>query len=135
MEFTIAILKPDVYVHRKRVVGTILQLGFGIKRALDVQLTNEQVRVFYSEHVDKDYFPRLLAHMTSGRSLVLKLECKTQSIVDYWRKCIGPTNPVIARQDNDHCLRAIYGTNLPMNAFHGSDSIESAICEAAVFNI
>ncbi len=135
MDFTIAVIKPDAYVYKKEILMSVVARGFTVMGAKDVAFTPELVRAFYSDHIDKDYFPGLLAHMCSGRSLVLKLQTRLpgKSVVN-WRVAMGFTNPVIAKQDGDS-LRAKYGTDLPRNAFHGSDSWESAICEAAVFGL
>lgn len=134
MDFTFAVIKPDAYAYRKKILMYVRR-DFTVLGAKDIVFTPELVRAFYSDHVDKDYFPGLLAHMCSGRSLALKLRSGLPcgSVLD-WRQVMGPTNPAVAKQDGDS-LRARYGTDLPRNAFHGSDSWESAICEAAVFGM
>ena len=134
--YTIAVIKPDAYAKRKEILMKIGQNNMVVVHALDVEFTPVQVRSFYPEHVNKDYFGPHLGHMCSGRSLVLKLKCRkhAKNPIVTWRHIMGPTNPDVARQDGDS-LRAHYGLDLPRNAFHGSDSWESAICEAAVFGV
>jgi nucleoside diphosphate kinase len=131
---TIALIKPDAWEHRKEILMKIIQ-NFVVVQAKDVEFTPKLVRAFYSEHVNKEYFPTLLGHMCSGRTLVLKLRSRSEgNTISMWREAIGPTNPTIAKQDGDS-LRSKYGTDLPRNAFHGSDSWESTICEAAIFGM
>jgi nucleoside-diphosphate kinase len=47
-----------------------------------------------------------------------------------WRKIMGATDPAEATEGT---IRKLYGTNVRVNACHGSDSVESAIREISFF--
>jgi nucleoside diphosphate kinase len=134
MSETFALIKPDAYKHRKKIVQFILDAGFTIVAANDWIFEEDECDCFYSEHVGKDYYPRLKEHMMSGpcMGLRLRLEGANQNAIYFWRGLIGPTNPVEAKQNAPGSLRAQYGTELPMNALHGSDSKAAMICEASL---
>jgi len=62
--------------------------------------------------------------VTSGPSIALAL--RKGDAISSWRKLIGPTNTAVAIRDAPESLRAKYGTDNTQNAFHGSDSVQSA---------
>jgi nucleoside diphosphate kinase len=54
--------------------------------------------------------------------------------VRLWRDMLGPTDPARARHEMPLSLRARFGgVAMPDNAFHGSDSLVSAVREIALF--
>jgi len=99
---------------------------------------------FYAEHVGKPFFPDLensLNDPNTGRfgtlSFIIFAKGNTEwTATTKWRKLIGATN---SRNAELGTLRSMFGghrfdPNAPMadNAFHGSDSRESAIRELGV---
>jgi nucleoside diphosphate kinase len=106
------------------------------------QLTEEVAREFYAEHEGKWFFKRLIGSMTSGPCVVLlfifpSIE-QTQDQIAAMRAMAGATDPVEARKhyvegDPDGpTVRALFGTKLPDNAVHVSDSVEAGDREAAI---
>jgi len=62
-----------------------------------LQLTRFRAEEFYEEHAGKEFFPKLIDFMTSGPVLAMVLS-KPNAIAD-WRKLMGPTNVLKARQE------------------------------------
>ena len=87
-------------------------------------------RGLYAEHAGKPFYDGLIGSVARG-SLAMILE--GEDAVKQWRALMGPTDPVKARQEAPTSLRALYGTTMPDNATHGSDSAESAEREIAIF--
>lgn len=69
--------------------------------------------------------------MTSGPVLALSLI--GDNAVKSWRDLLGPTNPIMAKQQAPDTLRAKFGSVNPKNACHGSDSTASAFRELDFF--
>ena len=67
--------------------------------------------------------------MTSSETHIMKLE-KANAVLE-WRNLMGATNPAEAEAGT---IRAKYGTDISMNATHGSDSNENAEIEINFFS-
>lgn len=61
--------------------------------------------------------------MTSDYSVGMELVAP--SAISKWRKFIGPTNSLKAKEEAPNSLRALYGIDGTKNACHGSDSPQS----------
>ncbi|KAG7227484.1 hypothetical protein INR49_005298, partial [Caranx melampygus] len=69
VERTLALIRPDIArEHRDEILAQIHKSGFTVALQREVMMTEEQVRHFYFQHVDEDYFPALLRSMTSLRA-------------------------------------------------------------------
>jgi nucleoside diphosphate kinase len=122
MDYTIAVLKPNVIENRQ--VGEILRLidfwGFTIDDMKYIKSADiDFVKEFYSIHKDKDFYDRLTNGMYNRPWLAIKLGHKSAGdVVGWWRKWLKE-------------IRKEYsGEELHDNAVHGSDSDESAIKES-----
>ncbi|XP_063070804.1 thioredoxin domain-containing protein 6 [Engraulis encrasicolus] len=104
-ERTLALIRPQLdREHRDELLSLIRDVGFTVAMEKEVMLNEEQVRQFYSQHQDQDYFPALLHTMTSGPVLALALA--RRDAVRYWRSLLGPADVNQARQEQPDCLRA-----------------------------
>lgn len=130
--FTVALIKPDAYNKRLDIMEGLLESEWVVLAAKDMTFTRAMAERFYHCHNGKPYFDRLIDHMTSGRLLALKLNDATPDVHKSWRTFMGPTDPKEAQACEEYTLRGDYGTDLPRNAFHGSDSQAEAILEAAI---
>lgn len=86
-------------------------------------------QALYAEHEGKPYYEGLLASVTDpigAAALILRGE----DAVERWRALLGATDPKKAAPGT---IRALFGMELPDNAAHGSDSLESAAREIALF--
>ncbi|XP_072541663.1 thioredoxin domain-containing protein 6 isoform X2 [Salminus brasiliensis] len=133
VERTLALIRPDAARENREVIlARIHEAGFAVAMQKEVMLTEEQVRLFYSQHQDEDYFPALLTNMTSGPVLALALA--KQGAVEHWRNLLGPKDPTKAKEDQPDCLRAQFaGESECVNQLHGSVSLEEAEKEISFF--
>ena len=130
MERTLSIIKPDALA--KNVTGKINAIiedtGLKIIAQKMIYLTETQARRFYAEHEGKDFYDRLVKSIIAGPIVVQVLE--GENAIKEYRKVMGATNPEIAEEGT---IRNLFGTKLPFNAAHGSDSVESAEREINLF--
>ncbi|KAJ8350027.1 hypothetical protein SKAU_G00251570 [Synaphobranchus kaupii] len=133
VERTLAIIRPDMArENREEILLRIQEAGFTIALQKEVVLTEEQVRQFYSQHLEEDYFPALLQNMTSGPVLALALV--STEAVQRWRDMLGPKNVTRAKDEEPQSLRARFAVeNDPINQIHGSASPEEADREIEFF--
>ena len=110
------------------IMGKIAEGGFQIKAMKMVYLTLEQAKKFYEIHKERPFYGELTAFMSSGPIVAAILE--KENAVEAYRNYIGATNPAEAKAGT---IRAEYGTDLGMNAVHGSDSDDNAIIEGNFF--
>ena len=126
-EHTFAMLKPDIASDAatvEEVKRLITEAGLTIEREKATQLSQEQCEAFYAEHKERPFFGGLVEFMSSGP--VLMLELSGDGAIAGWRKLIGPTNSLKAREEAPGSVRALFGTDGQQNAAHGSDAPESA---------
>ena len=130
MEKTFAMIKPDAV--QRGLVGTIISRyeakGLRIAAMKIMQVTDELARQHYAEHVNKPFFPGLLSYITSGPVVALVLEGK--NAVAEVRKLNGATNPLEAACGT---IRGDFAQEVGRNVVHGSDSVESAAREIAIY--
>lgn len=127
---TFSIVKPDAVA--QNAIGAIYnrfeQAGLRIVAAKMVQLSREQAEGFYAEHQGKGFYERLIQFMLSGPIMVQVLE--GDNAVQHHRDVLGATDPTAAQAGT---VRADFGSVMPANAAHGSDSVEAAAREIAYF--
>jgi nucleoside-diphosphate kinase len=93
-----------------------------------IVLTENQAKLFYREHAEKQFFPELIEHM-SRKPIVVQVLRKENSVRAY-RSLIGFTDPKIAEEGT---IRQKYGTDITRNAVHGSDNVETSTREIHFF--
>lgn len=99
------IIKPDAF--QRRLVGEILSRFevYGIRKVQTVWMTVQDCEGHYREHIGKDFYPGLVAQMTSGLSLIVDLTGSWKDVRE------------VAME-----IREEYGTQGPRNLIHASDS-------------
>jgi nucleoside-diphosphate kinase len=122
-ERTLLMIKPDGV--RRRLVGPIItrieQKGLMITNIRMFQMDEAFARTFYAEHTGHDFFPVLLAFMTSGP--VVALEITAPGAVAVIRTTIGATRP----EDRlPGTIRGDYSIQLTENVVHASASTTDA---------
>ena len=130
VERTLVLVKPDAV--RRGLSGEIIarleRRGLVLRGAKLVQVDEELASAHYAEHRGKDFFPGLVAFITSGPTLALAVE--GESAVGVVRATMGSTDPAKAAPGT---IRGDLGLSMPDNLVHGSDSPESAARELALW--
>jgi len=125
-ESTLLMIKPDGV--RRCLVGSIItrveQKGLTISAMRMFHMDEELASAFYAEHTGRDFFPALIAFMTSGPVVALRIEAP--DAVSVIRTMIGATRP----EDRvPGTIRADYCTQLTENVVHASSSSSDAARE------
>ena len=127
---TLTMIKPMAL--KKGFIGPILakiaEGGFRIIAMKYTKLSLEQAQKFYEVHRERPFYGELTKFMSSGPIVAAILE--KENAVQAYRDYIGATNPAEAAEGT---IRKLYGTDLGMNAVHGSDSDENAEIEGSFF--
>ena len=128
MEMTFAMIKPNGV--QSGLIGRILDRYTSARLAVVGlklhQMTSEEARGFYAEHVNKPFFPELEAYMTKGPSVMIALA--GEHAVAKVRANHGATNPEKAEPGT---LRYDFAPSMTENVVHSSDSPASAEREVA----
>ena len=130
MEQTFVMVKPNAM--RKQKAGAIIQRfqeeGLILAGLKMIHISKEKCQEFYREHRERAFFPELVKFISSAPVLVMAL--KGEGAVLKAREIIGDTDPEKAQPGT---LRYEYGDSMGENAVHGSDSLENAKRELALF--
>ena len=130
MERTLILVKPDGM--QRGLAGEIIMRlehrGLRIVGLRMFQMEDSLARRHYAEHEGKPFFGGLISYITSGPIIAAVLE--GTGAVDAVRKTMGATNPGKAEPGT---IRGDLGLEMGRNLIHGSDSLESAEREIALF--
>ncbi len=130
METTLVLLKPDAV--QRGLVGEIVnrleKTGMKLTGMKLMQVSQDLANEHYGEHVGKPFFDGLVSFITSGPIVAMALE--GNGAVAIVRKTMGATNPADSPPGT---VRGDYGIDIGRNLVHGSDSVESAKREVALF--
>jgi len=129
-DITFSIIKPDALGsgNAGSIISRINKAGFRIAALKMLHMTRAQAESFYEVHRERPFYPELVEFMSSGPALVMVL--RHADAVEEFRRLIGATDPARALPGT---IRADFGTNVRINAVHGSDSPENALREASFF--
>lgn len=129
-ENTFIMVKPDGV--RRGLVGEILnrfeRKGLTLERIRLLTVDEDLARRHYAEHVERSFFPELLAFITSGPAVAM--EWSGEGAVGVARTVMGSTDPKAAAPGT---IRGDFGLQVTENLVHGSDSVESAQRELGLF--
>lgn len=130
IERTLILIKPDAV--KRRLAGRILtrfeERGLRLVGLKLIQVTAELSQKHYAEHVKKPFYPLLEEFITSGP--VVALVAEGPGAIAVVRAMMGPTN---GRDAAPGTIRGDYGLSRQMNLVHGSDSLEAAKKEIALY--
>ncbi|MGQ0535774.1 MAG: nucleoside-diphosphate kinase [Methanobacteriota archaeon] len=130
VERTFAIVKPDG-VHRGLVGEVVRRYEARGLKVIGLKLVNVDRTLaerHYGEHVGKPFYNGLVSFITSGPAVAMVLEGK--NAVQAVRETNGATDPVKASPGT---IRGDYATDIGRNVVHGSDSLETAKREIALW--
>lgn len=130
MERSLILVKPDAVA--RGLSGAILARleasGLKIVALKMLHIDQELAGRHYAAHREKPFFAGLIAYITS--SPVVAVVFEGESAVGRLRAIMGPTNPAQAEPGT---IRRDFGIDIERNAVHGSDSVETAEKEIALF--
>eukprot|EP00981_Chlorochromonas_danica_P012324 scaffold4837_cov163-Ochromonas_danica.AAC.5 len=123
-------VKPDGV--QRRVVGDIIhrfeKKGFQLKGLKLTVPNRDLLEEHYRDLKSKPFFPKLMSYMTSGPVVAMVWEGK--NVVKTGRTMLGATNPL---ESAPGTIRGDFGIDVGRNICHGSDSVESAEREIALW--
>jgi len=129
-EETLVLIKPDGI--ERRLVGEIIgryeRLGLDIRSIRLVHPDEQLLRRHYAEHVDKPFFPELMAFMLSGNTIAMILS--GEDAIGKVRAINGSTDP---KEASAGTIRGDLADDVRHNLVHGSDGPDSAAREIAIW--
>ena len=130
MDRTFVAIKPDGV--KRGLIGNIIRRiehkGYKIVGLKMLQPTLEIAEKHYEEHKGKPFYQDLINYITSGPIVAMVVEGK--NVIEGTRHMMGSTVPNSAEVGT---IRADFGMTKECNVVHGSDSIESAEREIAIY--
>lgn len=130
MERTFIAIKPDGV--QRGLVGEIIcrfeAKGFTLIGLKFMKVSRELAEQHYGVHREKPFFSGLVEFITSAP--VAAMVWEGDGVVASARKMIGATNPLTAEPGT---IRGDYGVNIGRNLIHGSDAVETAQSEIALW--
>ncbi|MGV2831113.1 nucleoside-diphosphate kinase [Myxosarcina sp. GI1(2024)] len=130
MERTFIMIKPDGV--QRHLVGEIVNRfedkGFTLVGLKMMSVSRELAEKHYEVHKDKSFFSGLIDFITSAP--VIAMVWEGESVVSAARNLIGATNPISAAPGS---IRGDFGVSIGRNLIHGSDAIETARKEVALW--
>ena len=130
LERTFSIIKPDAVAGNNigKILSKFEENGLRIVASRMVHLDKAQAEEFYEVHKARPFFNDLVSFMCSGPVVVQVLEGENAVLKN--REIMGATNPAEAAPGT---IRAEFAKSIDENAVHGSDAIETAKVEIALF--
>ncbi|WP_008315101.1 nucleoside-diphosphate kinase [Leptolyngbya sp. PCC 6406] len=130
MERTFIMIKPDGV--QRGLVGDVIRRfevkGFTLVGLKLLAVSRELAEQHYDVHRDKPFFGGLVEFITS--SPVVAMVWQGDGVVASARKLIGATNPLSAEPGT---IRGDFGVTIGRNLIHGSDAVETAQREIALW--
>jgi len=123
-------LKPDAV--QRGLIGEIIsrfeKKGFKLVAMKMLQVDRALAEEHYKEHRGKPFFEPTVQYIMSSPVVAMVWEGK--NVVALARQMMGATNPANADPGS---IRGSYGVDISRNVIHGSDSVESAEREIALY--
>ena len=129
-ERTLVLVKPDGV--QRGLVGQVISRfeakGLRLAALKLMRIDEDLAGRHYAEHREKPFFGSLVSFITSGPVAAMVVE--GPGAVATVRQMMGVTNPA---QSAPGTIRGDLGLTIGMNIIHGSDSVERAAVEVALF--
>merc|ERR1712150_212984 len=129
-ERTFIMIKPDGVA--RNLVGKIVerfeQRGYKLVAMKFMQASEEHLQKHYADLASKPFFPSLVKHIASGPVVPMVWEGK--DVVKQGRSMLGETDPLKSKPGS---IRGDFSIDMGRNIIHGSDSVESANAEIALW--
>jgi len=130
MERTLVLVKPDAMQRglAAEVLGRLERRGLRIVGLKLTLVSRELAERHYAEHVGKPFYEGLVSYITACPIIAAVFE--GHGAVEAVRTTMGKTSP---REAAPGTIRGDLGIDIGRNLVHGSDSVESAAREVALF--
>lgn len=130
MERTLILVKPDAMQRglAGEIIARLERRGLRIAALKLMQVSRELAERHYAEHKGKPFYDGLIDYITACPIVAAVFE--GTNAVQAARQTMGATNPLTAAPGT---IRADLGLETGRNLVHGSDSVESAAREIALF--
>ena len=130
MERTFIMVKPDGTQRglTHKVMARFEKKGYKNVAAKIYKPSENLLKVHYGHLKDKPFFPKIMEYMTSAPVFCMVWE--GADVVNAGRKILGVTDPKKAAPGT---IRGDYGIDIGRNVCHGSDSVEAAQKEIAMW--
>jgi nucleoside-diphosphate kinase len=133
-EQTLVLIKPDGVA--RSLTGEIMcrieAKGYVVTGLKMLQPSKEQLAAHYAEHEGKPFYAPLIDFMSSGPIVAIRLE--GDRVIEGFRALAGATDPTTAAPGTIRGdLGRDWGEKVQKNLVHGSDSVESATRELAIW--
>ena len=129
-EQTFIMIKPDGV--QRGLIGEVIsrfeKKGFYLKAMKLVNVEKSFAEKHYADLSSKPFFAGLVEYIISGPVVAMVWEGK--SVVSTGRKLVGATNPLAAEPGT---IRGDFAVDIGRNVIHGSDSIENARKDIALW--
>lgn len=133
-EQTLVLVKPDGV--KRNLIGEIIRRieakGYVIVDVKKLTPSRELLAQHYAEHEGKPFYEPLVEFMASGDVVALRVE--GDRVIEGFRALAGATDPTAAHPGTIRGdLGRDWGLKVQQNLVHGSDSVESATRELALW--
>jgi nucleoside-diphosphate kinase len=133
-EQTLVLIKPDGVARSLtgEIISRIEAKGYVVTGLKMLQPTGQQLAAHYAEHEGKPFYAPLIEFMSSGPIVAIRLE--GDRVIEGFRALAGATDPTTAAPGTIRGdLGRDWGEKVQKNLVHGSDSVESATRELAIW--
>nr|WP_182484283.1 nucleoside-diphosphate kinase [Alpinimonas psychrophila] len=134
IEETLVLVKPDGVARglTGEILSRIEAKGYALVDIRLVQADRELLGKHYEEHAGKPFYEPLVEFMESGPVVAIRLA--GNRVIEGFRSLAGTTDPTLAAPGTIRGdLGRDWGLKVQQNLVHGSDSVESATRELALW--
>ena len=130
MERSLVLIKPDAMERglAGEIISRLENKGLKIVAMKMLRMDKALAQQHYAVHKNKPFFNELVDFITSGSVIAMVLQ--GDNAVQVIRQTMGETDPAKALPGT---IRGDLGGDISHNLIHGSDSLESAEKEVALF--
>lgn len=134
IEETLVLIKPDGVARNLigEIIGRIEAKGYQVVDLKLLQADRDLLGKHYEEHEGKPFYEPLVSFMESGP--VVAVRVAGHRVIEGFRSLAGTTDPTTAAPGTIRGdLGRDWGLPVQQNLVHGSDSVESATRELALW--
>jgi nucleoside-diphosphate kinase len=134
VEETLVLIKPDGVARNLigEIIGRIEAKGYQVVDLKLLQADRELLSQHYAEHDGKPFYEPLVSFMESGPIVAIRVA--GNRVIEGFRSLAGTTDPTTAAPGTIRGdLARDWGLAVQQNLVHGSDSVESAERELALW--